>query len=117
MLRLLTDEDFNDPIIRGLRRRQPDLDLVRVQDVGLRTLDDETILAWAAQERRVVVTHDRSTLIGFAYDRVRAGLPMPGVIEVSKAISIGRAIEDILLIAICVSEQEIDSQVFYVPQH
>jgi predicted nuclease of predicted toxin-antitoxin system len=88
-----------------------------VQDVGLRTLDDETILAWASQEERIVLTHDRSTVIGFAYDRVRAGRPMPGVIEVSKDIAIGRAIEDILLIAVCVSEQEIDSQVYYVPQH
>jgi hypothetical protein len=36
MLRLLTDEDVHGDIVHGLRRRQPALDLVRAQDVGLR---------------------------------------------------------------------------------
>ena len=35
MLRLLSDENFDGKIIRGLFLRQPNLDLVRVQDVGL----------------------------------------------------------------------------------
>ena len=44
MLRLLSDENFDGKIIRGLFLRQPDLDLVRVQDVGLQELDD--LLFW-----------------------------------------------------------------------
>lgn len=35
MLRLATDEDFNNRIVRGLLRRQPDLDILRVQGAGL----------------------------------------------------------------------------------
>jgi len=34
-VRLLTDENFNGAILRGLVRRLPELDIVRVQDVGL----------------------------------------------------------------------------------
>lgn len=48
MLSLLSDENFNGDIIRGLLLRQPDLDLLRVQDVGFREVDDPAILAWAA---------------------------------------------------------------------
>jgi hypothetical protein len=33
--KLLTDEDFDNRILRGLLRRLPELDIVRVQDVGL----------------------------------------------------------------------------------
>ena len=33
--RFLTDEDFDNRILRGLIRRLPELDVVRVQDVGL----------------------------------------------------------------------------------
>ena len=44
MLRFLTDEDFNGRVLAGVLRRLPDLDIVRVQDVGLRTLDDTFIL-------------------------------------------------------------------------
>lgn len=52
MLLLAADENFNNDIIRGLLRRKPDLDIVRVQDVGLSGADDPTVLEWAAQEGR-----------------------------------------------------------------
>ena len=51
MLRLLTDENVHGDIIAGLRRRQPALDLVRVQDVGLRHTPDPIILEGAARAR------------------------------------------------------------------
>lgn len=87
--------------MRGLLRRKPDLDIVRVQDIGLSGADDASILEWAAQESGVLLTHDVTTLTRFAYERVRAGLPMPGVFEVSRAIALGFAIEDILLLTEC----------------
>ena len=34
MLKLLADENFNGDIVRGLFLRRPELDLVRIQDVG-----------------------------------------------------------------------------------
>jgi hypothetical protein len=43
MLRLLSDENFNGDIIRGLFLRQPNIDLIRVQDVGLQEEDDPKI--------------------------------------------------------------------------
>jgi hypothetical protein len=52
-LRLLTDENFNGDIIRGLLLRQQDLDIVRVQEVGLAGHDDPEILAWAAVNDRI----------------------------------------------------------------
>jgi len=67
MLRLLTDENFNGDIVRGLLLRQPDLDLVRVQDVGLSGAEDPDILAWAADNSPIVLTHDRATMADFAY--------------------------------------------------
>jgi hypothetical protein len=53
MLNLLSDENFNGDIVRGLFLRQPQLNLLRVQDVGLQTIDDPTILAWAASNGRI----------------------------------------------------------------
>ncbi len=54
MLRFLSDENFSDDIVRGLFLRQPDLDLVRVQETGLREADDPTILAWATEQDRIL---------------------------------------------------------------
>jgi predicted nuclease of predicted toxin-antitoxin system len=62
MLRLAADENFNGDIVRGLLRRRPDFDIVRVQDVGLSGADDPVVLEWAAGGGRIVVTHDISTL-------------------------------------------------------
>jgi len=115
MLLLAADENFNGNIVPGLFRRQPTLDLVRLQDVGLSGAEDPVVLAWAAQEGRVLLTHDVSTITRYAYERVQAGEPMPGVFEVSRDLAIGRAIEEILLLAECSLEGEWEGQVRYLP--
>jgi hypothetical protein len=115
MLRLAADENLNNSIVRGLLRRQPELDIVRIQDVGLSGADDPTVLEWAAQEGRVLLTHDVSTITKYAYERVRAGQPMPGVFEVGRNVPIGRAIEDILLLAEYSFDNEWEGQVRYLP--
>jgi hypothetical protein len=100
MLRLAADENFNNDIVRGLLRRKP---------------DDPTVLEWAAQEGRVLLTHDVTTITRYAYERVKAGQSMPGVFEVSRAVPVGRAIEDILLLAECSLDGEWEGQVRYLP--
>ena len=115
MLTLAADENSNNDIVRGLRRRNPDLDLVRVQDVGLSAADDPTVLEWAAQEGRVLLTHDVSTITRYAYDRLRAGKSMPGVFEVSREVPIKIAIEDILLLTAYSLDSELDGQTRYLP--
>jgi hypothetical protein len=115
MLLLAADENFNGNIGRGLLRRQPALDLVRLQDVGLLGVDDPAVLAWAAQQGRVLLTHDVSTITRYADERVHEGQPMPGVFEVSRDLPIGRTIEEILLLAECSLEGEWEGQGRYLP--
>jgi len=114
MIKLVTDENFNNDILRGVLRQNPDIDIVRIQDVGLSGVNDQTILEWSAQENRVLLTHDVSTITRYAYERVQANKPMPGVFEVGRNISIGKVIEDILLIAECSNEGEWEGQVRYL---
>ena len=115
MLRLLSDENFNGDIIRGLFLRQPDLDLVRVQDVGLQEVDDPSILAWAAQNDRIVITYDRATMPDFAYERLVNQKLMSGLFVVSDRISIRQAIDEILLLVTCTEQEEWEGIVWYVP--
>jgi hypothetical protein len=56
VLKLVSDENFNADILRGLYRQDPDLDVVRVQDIGLKATPDSDILAWAAAEGRILLT-------------------------------------------------------------
>jgi predicted nuclease of predicted toxin-antitoxin system len=115
MLRLAADEDFNNRILRGLLRRKPDLDIVRVQDAGLTGKTDGEVLEWAAGEGRVLLTHDVTTMRQYVDERIVAGSPMPGVFEVSQQTPIAQAIEDILLIAECSLGGEWEGQIRFLP--
>lgn len=115
MLQLAADENFNGDIVRGLLLRLPDLNLVRVQDVGLQGAIDPVVLAWASQNQRIVVTHDRSTLPAFAVERVAAGEPMPGVFVINDRLPVGQVIEELALIATCSEASEWESRVLYLP--
>ncbi len=115
MLPLIADENFNNDIVRGVLRRNPRLDIVRIQDVGLSGAGDEAVLEWAAREGRILLTHDVSTLTRYAYDRVNASLPMPGVLEVSRGVPVSTAIEDILLLAQLSLPGEWEGQIRYLP--
>ena len=115
MLLLAADENFNNDILRGLLRRNPNLDIVRVQDVGLRHTPDPTVLEWAAQNGRVLLTHDRNTITKYAYERIIAGKPMPGVIEVDRLVPLNIAIEDILLLATASAAGDWEGQIVYLP--
>ncbi len=115
MLRFLADENFNGDIVRGLLRQKPDLDIVRLQDIGLSGASDERVLEWAADEGRVLQTHDVNTITRYAYSRIKAGKPVAGVFEVSSDISVGQAIEELLFVAECSLENEWRDQIRYLP--
>ena len=115
MLRLLADENFNGDIVRGLLLRQPDLDIVRAQNVGLAGGDDPDVLAWAAENNRIVLTHDRATMSDYAYERVAAGEEMAGVFILNDRFPVGRAIEEILLMVACTQQTEWIGRAVHVP--
>jgi hypothetical protein len=73
-VRFLVDEDFDNDILRGVLRKLPALDIVRVQDVGLGGQKDPVVLAWAADEDRLLLTHDVSTRLPKS-KRFRFGWP------------------------------------------
>ena len=77
-MKFAADENFDNDILRGLFRVLPNLDMVRVQDAGLSGVEDPEVLEWCARENRILLTHDVRTITKFAYDRLEAGLAMPG---------------------------------------
>lgn len=115
MIAFLADEDFNNRIVRGLLRRQPLLDIIRVQNTHLFGAPDAEILEWAAQNGRVLLTHDVSTVTQWANKRFQRGEQIAGVIEVPQAAPIGRIIEDILLAATVSTPEEFENRIVYLP--
>jgi hypothetical protein len=54
-------------------------------------------------------------MTAYVYERVRAGQPMPGVVEAAREVPIGKAIEDVRVLAGCSEEGEWEGQIIYLP--
>ena len=84
-VRFQADADFNQNIVRAVRRRDPAIDFQTAHDARLHGVDDAMVLARAAEEGRLVVSHDYRTMprhfATFVTTRTSAG-----VIMVSQAI-------------------------------
>jgi hypothetical protein len=111
----LVDENLNHRILRGLIRAVPSLDYKLIEDLGHKGANDPAVLALAARQNRVLVTHDLRTIPKHAYERIREGLAMPGVIAIPHDLPIGRAIEDLAMIVECAGSADIQSLVIYLP--
>ncbi|HWJ36415.1 MAG TPA: DUF5615 family PIN-like protein [Steroidobacteraceae bacterium] len=116
MIRLLADENFDYDIVRGMLRRRPELDLIRVQSVGLSETPDPEILAWAAEAHRVLLTHDVNTMTRFAFERIQGGEPMAGVfVAHQEGAALSTIINDLLLLDECSDTSEWSGQILYLP--
>lgn len=115
MLRLLTDENFDEDILRGLRRRVTEPDFLSVRDAGLAGRPDSFLLNWAVQENRAILTHDQKTMTKDAEELVAKGEPMAGVIFVPNKLAIGRAINDLEIVLGCYSQSEMRDRIERLP--
>lgn len=109
------DENFDGRILDGLRARIAALNILRVQDTEMYQLPDPDLLDWLAKQNRILLTHDSRTMPGFVYERVRAGLSVPGVIDVNRNTPIGQAIEELELMISAGKPSDFENQVRYIP--
>jgi hypothetical protein len=116
MLRLLTDENFNNKIVRGLRLRLPELDVVSAKHMALAGSPDPMLLKWAAQNERAMLTHDIRTMVPYAKELLNRGEPMAGVTLVPEQLQIGRAIKDLeQLLLEDLSQSDFRDRIEYLP--
>jgi hypothetical protein len=115
MVRFLADQNFEADITRGLLRHMSSLDIITAHEAGLREAPDPELLKWAAEQERVVLTHDRRTMPDHAGNRIRAGLRMCGIVVVPRRLSLSQTIEEIELIATCSLEGEWENKVQFLP--
>lgn len=115
MLRFAADENFNGRVYRGLLRALPGLDVSRIQDSEISGATDEVVVDWASAEGRVLLSHDVATLTAVFNNRLRAGKSLPGLVEVSLSHGIGRAIEDLILLAEAGRDEDCRDQILYLP--
>ena len=115
MLRLLIDQDLDHDILRGLVRRIPRLDAVTAFEIGMSRATDPQLLTRAAQEERIIVTHDRKTMPKHVADLMALGGNIAGVFVVPRSLPLGQAIEDLELMITCSANDEWVNIIRYLP--
>jgi hypothetical protein len=95
--RFQADADLNEEIVSGLLRRHPEIDFQTAEEGQMRGLPDPGVLTRAAEDGRILVTHDRRTMPAHFADFIQQR-ESPGVIIVSQRVSIVRAIDELTLV-------------------
>jgi hypothetical protein len=113
-IRFLADADFNNKIVAGVRRREPGIDFLDAGRGAVHGLSDPEVLAIAAATGRVLVSHDRSTMLPH-FLRFIQSQSSPGLVIVSQDLDIGSAIDYVLLIWGASDAQEWRNTVIFVP--
>ena len=115
-VRFLADEDLDVGIIQGLRSREPAIDILDVKTAGLRGTKDPALLELAAQQGRIMISHDRETMTQHFCERLDAGKPAPGLFIVPQQPSaVGPIIESLLLVWAASQAEEWRSQIVFLP--
>jgi hypothetical protein len=113
--RFLADHDFSEHILRGVERREPTIEIVRVREVACHERQDAEVLAYAATQQLITLSHDVNTMPAAAYSRMAAGQTMPGLLLVQQRHPYRQTIEDLVLIAVASEAEEWINQVRFLP--
>ena len=96
-IRFQADADLNEEIVAGVLRRTPEIDFQTASEARLRGVPDIEVLAFATQEQRILVTHDRRTMPHHfaAFIQIQDSA---GVIIIAQNVNVNEAIEELLLV-------------------
>ena len=113
-LRFQADVNLNQIILRAACRREPALDFQTAEMAGLAGLPDPEALAYAAEDGRVLVTHDLQTMpshfAAFITTRQSTGLLL-----IPQHLPIAAAVDDLLLIWSTMEAEKWRNLMWYLP--
>ena len=113
-VRFQADADLNQIILLATVRREPAIDFQTAITAGLPGINDPEVLAMAAREGRVLVTHDRKTMPRhFAEFITRA--TSPGLLVIPQSLSAAAAVEGLILIWSVTEAEEWINRIGFLP--
>ncbi len=112
--RFQADSDLDRHIIAAVKRREPMVDFQSAQEAGLTGLGDPAVLALAAREDRVLVSHDRKTMPGHFADFIQQSTS-PGLLIISQHLAVSAAADELLLIWFASEAEEWTNRISSLP--
>ena len=113
-VRFQADADLRQAIVIGAIRRQPGLDFRSANEAKLEGIKDLEILAIAAQDARVLVTHDRRTM-PTEFGQFIMTQTSSGVLILSQSLPISEVIAALILIWEASTAEEWINQIMSIP--
>jgi hypothetical protein len=114
-VRFLADADLSKAIVSGVLRREPSLDFLTANAAGLRGTTDPEVLALAADQQRVLISHDVNTMPAHFHAFMRAGKQSFGVFLIPQSLDVGSAIDELVLIWLASSASEWEGRLAWLP--
>ncbi len=108
------DADLNQVIVTGVLRREPTVDFQTATAASLEGVKDSEVLAIAARQKRILVSHDRRTMPS-EFAKFVTNHQSSGVIIVSRKVAIEVVIEELLLIWAVSSAEEWINRIAKIP--
>ena len=113
-IKFQADADFNQIIVHALQRREPAIDFRTADEAQMRGLPDPEVLAVAARDGRILVSHDHHTM-PMHFANFIATQQSPGVFLLSQDLPIRIAVEELLMIWEASEAEEWSNTLQYLP--
>jgi hypothetical protein len=113
-IRFQADAGLRGVIIQAILRLEPTIDFRTAHKANLAGLDDDKVLAVAAEDGRVLVTHDRKTM-PYHFAQFIDRRTSPGVIVVPQDMTVVAAVDELLLIWAASEASEWSNRICYLP--
>lgn len=109
------DNDLNSAIVSAVRRREPSIDFASAGSADFDSVGDAEVLERAAQSGRVLVSHDRRTMLRHFRQRIEAGQSSPGLLVVSQGAPVGGVAEAIVTVWATATAEDLRNRAYHLP--
>ncbi len=111
----LADADLHFDIVTGVLRREPAIDFESAQELLEEGLQDPDVLAVAAQDEGIVVSHDVNTMPDHFQRFLAENGSSPGLFLIPQSVPVSEAIEELVLIGVTSEAAEWRNRMVWLP--
>jgi hypothetical protein len=115
MICFLADASLNDAIPSGCLRKEPRMDFRSAKDAHLEGVPDLDVLSIAAEQERILITHDYRTMPAYFGEFLAAGRSSPGVFLVKQRTPVTEVIEALVLVCMATEPNEWRDRIVEIP--
>lgn len=114
VVRFQADADLKQTIVTGVVRRQPKIDFQSANAAELEGKQDSEVLMIAAQNNRVLVSHDRKTM-PTEFGKFIMSDSSSGVLILAQNLPISEAIDSLIIVWEASTAEEWVNQIMSIP--